>query len=479
MKTSVYISTDMVKVIAYTKAGSHISVKEYFSHSLPEECMLNGVILDNTPILAALQSLKSEKPRLFKETSLVIDGNFVYSKKITIPYKLTKLMCDDIIRDEFAEISSDSENLICDYTELSNNPDGSKNILACAVESTHVQAYISLFSAAKIKLTSIHLGMLAVLNYVNSISELKNKPFVLNVVDNVVMLSMIFQNGENVFQSRTRLYGDDRSSVIDSTLDGLSGIIQFNSSQNFQNLTDCYYIGFDDADMSHIVKNTSYPNISFSRLNIYKNTKKTDLLPPDAHFVYLNTLIPDSKFDLITNMKMLKKAKQRKRPKNVWIPVLSGAALFLIAITAIIWVMGRNVERDVRELSSFLDNPLTISERSRIDEFNENTARISILYDSVVNMQNDTESMYAINRQTLDEMVRIAGESVNINSINFNYSKRTVSLSCSSLTEYDASSFVESLRANQLFADFDVYYTGYATGANGLYTFSIDVVVSG
>jgi len=449
---------------------------DYVSHPLPEECMLSGVILDSAPIVEALCSMKFAKPKLFKDTSLVVDGNFVFSKRMTVPDKLSKLLCDDVIRDEFSEISSDTDNLICDYTLLDYNSDGARNILACAVESAHAKAYISLFEAAKIELSSIHLGLSTVLQFVDQTPELKDKPFVLNIVDDVVMLSMIFHNGENVFQSRTRLYGEDRSMLVSSTLDGLSGIIQFNKSQNFENITNCYYLGLDDLDIETIVHNTSYPEIAFSKLDIYKNTKKVALLPPDAHFAYLNTLMPNSKPDLLSNMKMLEKAKKRKQSKNAWIPIFASAAVLIVALIAALWIITASVEEDIRELTDFLENPNTITERDRLDELNFSTAHFSTLYESVANLQDDIENRYTINRKVLDVLEESSGSSVEINSINFSYSNEKISITCSSLTEHDASEFVESLKNNPAFNNFDVYYTGYASGAGGEYIFSIDIV---
>jgi len=477
MKTSVHISTDMVKVISYTKSGTHISVKSYLSSPLPEECMLSGVILDSNPILEALRSLKSDNPQLFKETSLVIDGNFVYSKKITVPNRLSKLICDEAIRDEFSEISADSDNLICDYSTLSYNSDGSKNILACAVENTHAQAYISLFDAADIKLTSVHLGIFTVLQFISSVPKLESESFILNLVDDVVMLSMIFQNGDNVFQSRTRLYGDDRSTFVSSTLNELSGIIQFNKSQNFDDIKYCYYLGLTDADMEEIIRNTSYPEINFSKLNIYKNARKSEILPPSTHFAYFNALMPDTKNDLLYCIKMLKKAKQLRQPKRTWIPILACVLLFLAVAVTITWIIASNVERDIHEINEFLEDPYIVAERSRLEELSFNTTYITTLYESIINLQEETDSNNSINRQILDSLISTAGTIVDINSINFNYSNGTISVSCSSSTEYDASAFVELLRTNSILTNFNVYYTGYATGTNGTYIFSIDVVM--
>ena len=471
MKASIHISTDMVKVLAYTRAGSRTSIKDYLTYPLPDEAVLNGVILDGAPIVEGLSQLKKAKPLLFKEASLVIDGSFVYTKKITVPGKLKKLTYDEVIRDEFAEISTDKDNLICDYHHLSTNEDGSKEILACAVEYAHAQAYLGIFNEAGIKLSSVHLGVLAVLDYVESSTELNNTPLVLNLVDDVILLSMIFQKGVNVFQSRTRLYGEDRVTLVRSTLDGLSGIIQFNKSQNFDDLTNCYYLGFNDSDMDLVELNNNYPEIKFSLLNIYRNVKGAELLPPGAHFAYLYTLVPDNKSDLLSNIRMLEKAKVRRKPKNRWLPLLAGTVLVLAAIITVLFILVSGIERDIRNTNEYLI--ANSAETNEIERYKADTSRINNLYSAVATRKDETAAKPQISRSLLQTIMRTGGSTVDVNGLSFNSEKRVLGVGASGRTEHDAAMYVEALLRHDQVAS--VLHTGYSEGTAGEFNFTIDV----
>ena len=477
MKASIHISTDMVKVLAYTGAGNRVEVKDYLYHPLPEECVLNGVILDGAPVIEALVTLRNAKPDLFKEVSLIIDGSFVYTKRVTIPGKINKLVTDGVIRDEFAEISSDSENLICDHHVLKINEDGSKDILACAVENAHAQAYLAIFHAAGITLTSVHLGILTVLQFVEGNAELRKTPFVLNIVDDVVLLSMIFQNGVNVFQSRIRLYGESRESIVRSTLDGLSGIIQFNRSQNFAELSNCLYLGLSDADMSLIALNASYPDIRFNALNIFRGVKGAERLPPEAHFNYLNTQVPDTTSDLLANIKMLEKAKLRNRPKNYFLLIGAAVGAVLIVTLGVLLILNTMVQRDVRQLKAYMEHPNSVESRQIIDNLKSDTTRYINLHEAVVFQKSETESKPHLSSRLLDLLTRTAGSAVKFNGINFSSDNGTISLSCSSPTEFDAAIFVEALNRETMIET--AYYTGYNTTGAGEFVFSIDVIARG
>jgi len=476
MKASVHISTETIKVIIYTKLGHHINIKNYFTYPLPEECVLNGVILDGTPIIEGLRSLKNDHSSLLKEVSLVIDGSFVYAKKITVPGRLNKIMYDEVIRDEFAEVSQDPGNLICDYFHLGNNNDGSKDILACAVENIHAQAYLAVFKEADIKLSSVHLGIITVLQFVENNPELKKAPFVLNIIDDLVMLSMIFQNGVNVFQSRTRLYGDNRSALVQSTLDNLSGIIQFNKSQNFSDLTNCYYLGLSDSDMDLIDYGSSHQEINFNLLNLFKDAKGTEILPPNVHFAFLNTLLPDTQDDLITNAKMLEKAKARKRPKNRWLPVLIGtAALLTIAITVLRFMVS-GVENEIRDLKAYLNDPETVSQRTEIESLISETLQLNTLYEAATTLRDETNSRPQLSKKLLDVIVIKGTGTVTVSGMNFSSDDGILSVTGSSMSERDAAAYVEALKTDSLI--YDVYYTGYNTGSSGEFIFTIDVIAS-
>jgi len=179
----------MIEVLSYTKIGSHVTVKDFFTYPLPDECVINGVILDGSPIIEGLRFIKDAHPQMFKDTSLVLDGSFVYTKRINVPGKLNKWMYYQVIRDEFKEIATDPENLICDHLLLGINEDGSKQILACAVERTHTEAYLAILNDAGIEPKKVRLGIQAILRYISSKPEFGDQPFVLKIVDGELVAS--------------------------------------------------------------------------------------------------------------------------------------------------------------------------------------------------------------------------------------------------------------------------------------------------
>ncbi|MDR2590107.1 MAG: pilus assembly protein PilM [Oscillospiraceae bacterium] len=477
MKSSIQISRHAIKVVSYTGGGTRIAVKAFNTYPLPDECVMNGVIIDAAPVIDGLNSLKSQVPAAFRDASLVLDGSFVYTKKVTVPGKLTAMMYDNVIRDEFSEVAQDVENLICSYYPLADNPDGSKQILACGVENIHAQNYLAMFAAAGITLTSIHLGVETLLRFVSTKSELKNTPFVLNVIDDVILFSMIFQDGVSVFQSRTRLYGEDRVTIVNSTLNSLAGINQFNKSQNFADITYSLYIGLDSSDMGLIASNNTYPDIRFGALDIYGDSTGTEMLPADAHYAFLNALMPENAPDLFSSIKMLARVKKGVKKINPMIPIgLITAAVIGITLGTLFLITSL-INSDNRELLSYLEDPVVFDQRTEIDVMIINTNRINTLADAVEAKTNTLNTLPHIQRRLIDTITSIGGDTVAVTSISFNSEGGVVRVSANTTEDFYASTFVDNLRANDLILE--VYYTAYSTTAAGLQAFSIEIVQTG
>ena len=473
MKASIHISTRMVEVLTYTKTGSSVSVKDYNTYPLPEECVINGVILDGTQIIEGLRLLSSSRPQVFKDTSLVLDGSFVYTKKITVPSKLNKWMYNQVIRDEFSEVATDAENLLCDYYPLGINEDGSREVLACAVERAHVETYLSIIKSAGIKVRSVHLGVNAILKYIGNHRELHETPFVLNLVDGEILLSMIFQKGVNVFQSRTRLYGEDRATLVQNTLDGLSGIIQFNKTQNFDDIKNCFYLGLSDSDMDLVRMNTTYPDINFYNLELFKNVRGADILPPDAHFAYLNALMSESEHDLLDGIKMLEKVKKRLRPRKRWIPILVLLVVLLVAVIGVLAFLVIGVNREVRELNNYLNSPQVLSEKGEITSLTRDTSSVSLKHSEAKEQIDEDAAMPVLTRELIETIVNTGGTSVSVSGFTFVDKEGTVRVTATAIDEFAASSYVERLRSNAMIEY--VEYLGYASDAAGTFSFSIEV----
>ncbi|MCL2279016.1 MAG: hypothetical protein FWC20_06365, partial [Oscillospiraceae bacterium] len=423
-----------------------------------------------------IKTLKNIKPAAFKDVTLVIDGSFIYTRKINIPGKLPQKMYRRLIRDEFSDVATDIPNLICDYIHLKTQTgeNTTKEILAFGIENANAMSYIALFHAAGVELSRVHIGVYTLLYYISQQKDHKETAFVLNAVDEEQMLSIIFSNKTSIFQQRTRLFPDATGSSAQSILDGLFGIISFNRSQNFPEITHSYYLGVSDAEVSAVSSRGDYPEIHFSALDLSTKTHGADKLPPDAYFTFLNAIMPDSETDLLHSMKMQKKEKKQDRPKNRYIPIAATFILLLALTVAFLLFRVHMVENDIADIHDFLYSQETVESRYEIEILNAETAQTSALYGVANNQIQNTEALPQVSKELISTIERVGRPSISILSLSFNSNNGILSVSSSAHDLHDASSFVERLRRETIIAE--VYYTGYRITPAEEFVFTIEVV---
>jgi hypothetical protein len=306
MKSAVYVSSEKIEAIGFSgSSGGKIALHDYVAGELPEGVVMNGKIIDNAAFNECLIGLKKRKAALFKRVSLTIDGSSVLTKKVVTP-KLNKWQYLQLALDELSETTDNPESLVCNTLMLR----GQNAMLAVAAEKAQIDSYANAFKAADIMLESINIGVETILSYVNTHQKFAQSTCVINLIDGVTMLSMVFSKGVNVFISRTRLFGEENNELLQNVLDNLSGIIQFAQSEKFENIENSYYLGLKKADVDFMASINPYSEIVISELDVFQktagivrianalineipNVPGKIKLPEEAHFVFMSALQGD------------------------------------------------------------------------------------------------------------------------------------------------------------------------------------------
>ncbi|MDO4541575.1 MAG: hypothetical protein Q4C00_01935, partial [Bacillota bacterium] len=177
---------------------------------------------------------------------------------------LTKRLCVPILpekkllalaENEFAEVKDNYEELIYDYGVISRvNPEGAGGVILCsAMENTFAFSYIDIFNKLKLRLDSIDISASTVIGLVSHIQELREKTFIISVLEGNTMVSYLFVRGQYYYNGRTRLLAErsTRASAAEISKT-ISSLIQFNQSQKTESdITDVYFCGLraDEYDL--------------------------------------------------------------------------------------------------------------------------------------------------------------------------------------------------------------------------------------
>ena len=208
-------------------------------------------------------------------------------------------------------------------------------------------------------------------------------------------------------------------------------------------------------------------------MELFKGVRGSEMLPPNAHFAYLNTLIPDNETDLLHGIKIAAKITKRNKPKNFWIPVLAAFAAVLICIIGVLLFLVINVSRDVRELNYYFNDPQVIRDKEELAHLHREISIYSTAYTNANQQITEDEERPHLTRQLIETIVNTGGATVSVNGFTFRDSDGAVRVNATATNEFAAGNYVERLRNNNTIEY--VLYLGYTSDAAGTFSFSFEV----
>ena len=465
MKTSIFVSAEHIQAIGYV--GN--SVKQFVSFPLPEGTMYNGTITDHAFLTECLAAMKRENPDLFSGgVSLAADGSSILSRRLAAP-KLSNKQYLQLVRDDLADSIENPDDLVCGYRKL----DFTENaILACGIGKMQVDSYLATFREAGIKLDSIHVGAEIILSYVKAMPEMRASTVVINIIDGLTMLSMLFENGNNVFMTRTRLYGEEKEQLFQNIIENLNGLIVFTRSQSLNEITGSYYLGISESDVRLLEAFHINTDIKLGALSILEGNEN---IPSDAHFSCLNMLYGSSCIDLVAARRELDVYIKSRRPKKRWIPAVAAYILILAASTAFLWMRLNNVNENIADISSYLMSPAILHKQEELEAL----IRESATYGEVARQADEKAAwengLPKATSHMLDFIVFQHGVDVAVTSFDFDESTGSVRVSARCSGANVSADYVDTL-CNEGIAR-SVNYQGYGSNANGEFTFTVDIIL--
>ncbi len=471
MKSSIYISSEQIEVVGYTGKGSNITIVDSITAPLPEGTIINGKIIDSGQLLDAIKYMMTMNATLFKDPSLVVDGSLIVAKRLTVP-KLSKNQYLKLIQDDFADTSENFEDLVCGYEMAKGNDPSQTAILACGTARENIEVYLAVFKDAGIKLSAIRVGVSAVIGYVASTPSLQDRSVVINLIDGVTMLSMIFENGVNVFISRTRLYSENEQEFTERLIENLNGLIQFNRSQNFQDITHSYYLGLSHEQLADLALAYTDTNIEVQSLRLGA-VSGNQSISYKTYFSILGAMLSDNSIDFISSISQLEKFAKNQRPKNYWIPILAGLVVVLSIPAVMLYAKTQGFNKEITKIVNYIRGDEVVAKSKELDTIISKTSEYLSL-EAMINEKRKTDKSKAtIDNKILDLITTTHKERTTATMLDFDETTGVIRVNGQSATEKDSSAYVEELKKSKLISN--ITYTGYSYSSDGRFNFSIDV----
>lgn len=246
---TVNISNEMIRVAQGKRSGKKIIVTDYHTAPLPDGCIINGVITDSEVLSDLIGNLWSQFKLPKKNVNLILNGANVSTKIVNLP-RIKPAQLQQVMLDNYSEFD-DIETRTGDYRIIGRPKTGEPyTAFSCVAQDDTIKSYIDLFASKKIALSCIDINLNAQIQFINSIEKLKEKTFVLVILDKNTSSLSLYVNGEYRFSNFSRIISERGTPECDDELSSsISSMIQFNKAQkNGYDVEKIYVCGLKDEE---------------------------------------------------------------------------------------------------------------------------------------------------------------------------------------------------------------------------------------
>lgn len=223
MSTVIVLSNQDIRAIVGSVRGKKIVVERAYHAQAPEGCMINGQIIHEEEFMKFVSKFIADNKLPKKDVTIVLGSVSEVNRNIQLPKMSEKKTLECIAR-EFASVERTKDPVYgytilpgqqetpCGYTWLpkkqGRNKEKSREMIASMVERGSLEPHLARVKSAKIKVNSISLVLEAQMALFGRLSYLKEAACVVQVLEGINVLNMLFDGGRYIQFTRTRVFGD-------------------------------------------------------------------------------------------------------------------------------------------------------------------------------------------------------------------------------------------------------------------------------
>ncbi len=248
MKTSVYLTKEYIGAAKGTVSGNGISISALCKKELPP---IYGTP-EKSEYAEALSRFWDDNALDSKGVYLVIDGEEAIIRSMNVPI-LPQAKLQSLIKNALYDPETQGvREMLYDYATLTPLlPEGGGLVLATAIDKEIIEYYKALFKNIGVDLAGIDLALPSAIRLLNKFPELNGETFIVSILQESNIASMLFVNGNYSFSNRAMLFeerGTPAAAVEISRT--LSSLIQFNfAQQTGGQITKAYLCGLKEDEL--------------------------------------------------------------------------------------------------------------------------------------------------------------------------------------------------------------------------------------
>lgn len=375
MSVTVFLSNTNIQIVVGSGAnGGAVKVKKLVSVGVPNGAVLNGVVMDENALVAAIQECWKINKLPKSEVTLILNSPQLRASIVDMPIMPDKKTTEYVQRE--TKDSRLQKPVTAWYMQTKDAKLKTQKVVAETADAQFIDTYVNIFAKAGIKLIDIHDGVSLAIGLLKGAT--RNSTIVYMILDGTSLVTIFFSKGRYFYHSTKRIFNQPGSTEFAKEIFGaVSEIRQFAMSQKLEDsIEELQFAGLGDQQISRLADDISDIDNSIRLSAIacpsYVKTKTNSKQFP--YFVYpiagLAKVGPQ-KLDMLTANKKSADAFVKKRNALKVILPAAGIFLFLVMIYGGLTGFGIYRQNQLKELNRVNSDPVTVANAARYEEISE------------------------------------------------------------------------------------------------------------
>ena len=464
MSVTVFLSNTNIQIVVGSGTNGGAKIKRLVSVAVPGGAVLNGVVMDENALTAAIQECWRINKLPKNDVTLILNSPQLRANFIDMPLLPEKKTTEFVQRE--TKDSRLAKPVSAWYVTEKDAKTKTQKVVAETADSQFIDTYVAIFAKAGVKLIDIHDGVTLAINLLKG--STRNKTVVYMILDGTSLVTIFFSKGRYFYHSTKRIFNQPGSSEFTKEIFGaISEIRQFASAQKLEDQIDeIQFAGLGEQQVARLSEDMGDidSNIKLSAVVCPSYVKVKENAKQFPYFVYPVaglTRLATPRLDILTaNRKSADKFIRKQNLLKIILPA-GGFVLLMILIYGALTTFNILKENRLRDLTRENSDPATIENANRYEQISNVITGVGARQ-GALNILHKYLDSYPIPDSSINKIILLAAEKHGVTVI---------------VNSYDASSGVFSITAqsqeveqiNQFIADLmkmkefeKVDYTGYS-----------------
>ena len=468
MSVTVFLSNTNIQIVVGSGATNGIKVKNLVSVGVPNGAVLNGVVMDENALVAAIQECWKINKLPKSEVTLILNSPQLRATLVDMPIMPDKKTTEYVQRE--TKDSRLQKPVTAWYLQEKNAKLKSQKVVAETADASFIDTYVNIFARAGIKLIDIHDGVSLAIGLLKGAT--RNSTIVYMILDGTSLVTIFFSKGQYFYHSTKRVFNQPGSTEFAKEIFGaVSEIRQFASAQKLEDsIEELQFAGLGDQQVSRLADDISDIDNSIrlsavscpSYVNIKSNSKQ---FPFFVYPIAGLAKISPQRLDILTANKKSADAFVKKRNALKLILPAAGILLSLGMVYGVLAVFGIYKQNQLEELNRVNSDPVIVENVQRYEEISDVITGVGSRQGGLDILHSYLDS-YPIPDSEINKVISQAAKKNGVKVLFNSYSASTgvFNITAQSTDVEKINQFIADLMNMKTFAKVD--YTGYTAIAD-------------